>query len=77
VTGAARLEAHDSDRVERIYERYLDGDRGDWKAEWASQIDSAEYHLWSVLAERGTAVSYANMRDGPRVRWSRPEDMLH
>jgi Pyridoxamine 5'-phosphate oxidase len=74
--GTARMEAHDPDRVERIYARYLDGDRAAWRAAWAEQIESADYRLWSVLAERGTAVSYEDLQDGPRMRWSRPGDML-
>jgi hypothetical protein len=75
-TGTARMEAHNPDRVERIYDRYLDGDRAAWRAAWADQIESEEYHLWSVLAERGTAVSYENLQDGPRVRWSHPREMF-
>jgi hypothetical protein len=75
-TGAARMEAHDVARVERIYERYLGDDRAAWRPAWESQIESEDYHLWSVVAERGTAVSYENLQDGPRARWSRPDDML-
>jgi Pyridoxamine 5'-phosphate oxidase len=75
-TGTARTDAHDPDRVERIYGRYLDGDRAAWRAAWAQQIESKDYHLWSVLAERGTAVSYENLQDGARVRWSDPGEVF-
>jgi hypothetical protein len=75
-TGPARVEAHDLERIERIYDRYLDGDRAAWRAAWANQIESTSYQLWSVLAERGTAVSYENLQDGPRTRWTRPDERL-
>lgn len=66
MTGPARLEARDDVRVRRLYHRYVDG----WTAKWERQATAASYRLWSMSPDRGMAVSYPGLEDGPAFRWS-------
>jgi hypothetical protein len=72
MTGPSRLEARDDERVRRIYRRYLDG----WTARWERQATSAGYRLWSMSPERGMAVAYPGLRDGPAFRWAGPSELF-
>lgn len=67
-TGPARLESDDHTRVRRIYERYVDH----WTDEWEAQVTSADYQLWSLLPQRGMAVSFPNLEGGTPFRWTDP-----
>jgi hypothetical protein len=71
-TGRARLEARDDQRLRRIYDRYVDG----WSPKWERQVTAANYHLWSMLPQRGMAVAYPNLEDGPTFRWSEPSTLF-
>jgi hypothetical protein len=71
-TGRARLEARDDQRVRRIYDRYVDA----WSPKWQRQLAAANYHLWSMVPERGMAVAYSNLDDGPTFRWSEPSGLF-
>jgi hypothetical protein len=64
----ARLEERDDARVRAIYVRYVDA----WTAAWEEQATSAHFRLWSMLPQRGMAVTYPALADGPVFRWSEP-----
>jgi hypothetical protein len=66
MTGPAKLEPRDNARVRRIYERYVP----EWTETWAAHAASTKFHLWSMSPERGTAVAFPDLIDGPAVRWS-------
>ena len=68
VSGPARLEERDDARVRAIYGRYID----EWTPTWHEQATSAGYRLWSMLPERGMAVTYPGLEDRPVFRWSEP-----
>jgi hypothetical protein len=72
MTGPARLEPRDDERVRRLYRRYVDG----WAPKWERQATSAGYRLWSMSPERGMAVAYPGLRDGPAVRWAGPSELF-
>ena len=71
-TGPARLEERDDERVRRIYRRYVD----EWTPRWERQATSAGYRLWSMSPERGMAVAYPGLSDGPAVRWAGPSELF-
>jgi hypothetical protein len=66
MTGPARLAARDDGRVRRIYDRYVP----EWTAAWEQQATSEDYCLWSMTPERGMAVAYPGLDDGPAFHWS-------
>ena len=68
VSGPARLEERDDARVRAIYGRYIE----EWAPRWHDQATSAAYQLWSMLPERGMAVTYPGLADRPVFRWSDP-----
>ena len=68
MTGPARLEARDDGRVRRLYGRYV----STWTPTWEKQATSADYHLWSMSPQRGMAVAYPGLNDGPAFRLSDP-----
>jgi hypothetical protein len=68
MTGPARLEARDDGRVRRLYGRYV----GTWTLTWEKQATSPDYQLWSMSPQRGMAVAYPGLNDGPVFRWSEP-----
>jgi hypothetical protein len=72
MTGPARLEARDEGRVRRIYERYV----GAWTPAWDRQATSAGYRLWAMSPQRGMAVAYPDLADGPVFSWSEPAAFL-
>jgi len=72
MTGTAQLEERDDERVRRIYRRYVDA----WAPNWEQQATSASYHLWSMSPDRGMAVSYPGLSDGPTFRWSEPSGLF-
>jgi hypothetical protein len=67
-SGPARLEARQDVRVRAIYSRYIDA----WTPGWEEQAGSAGYRLWSMSPQRGMAVTYPGLEDGPVLRWSEP-----
>jgi len=71
VTGPARIEPTDPDRVKAVHRRYVD----DWTQAWERQATSADYHLWSLLPQRGMAVAYPGLSAGTECRWTRAADM--
>ncbi|MGH3505374.1 MAG: pyridoxamine 5'-phosphate oxidase family protein [Nocardioidaceae bacterium] len=71
-TGPARLEADNSERVRRIYSRYVET----WTLKWERQATASHYHLWSMSPQRGMAVAYRNLEDSPAFRWSDPSRLL-
>lgn len=64
--GPARLEERDVSLVRRIYDRYVPT----WSPLWTSQAESMKYRLWSMLPERGMAVTYPELRAQPEFRWA-------
>jgi hypothetical protein len=46
-------------------------ERTDWASGWEEQATSAGFRLWSMLPERGMAVTYPGLANGPVFRWSR------
>lgn len=68
VSGPARLEAREGARIRAIYGRYIDA----WTPGWEEQASSAGYQLWSMSPQRGMAVSYPGLENGPVFRWSEP-----
>ena len=66
MTGPARLEERDDARVRRLYHRYVDA----WTPKWERQATAASYRLWSMSPDRGMAVTYPGLQDGPTFRWS-------
>lgn len=72
MTGRAQFGARDKQRVRRIYRRYVDA----WAAKWEQQATSPSYHLWSISPDRGMAVSYPSLNDGPIFRWSEPSGLF-
>jgi hypothetical protein len=68
MTGPARLEAGDEGRVRRIYERYVPA----WTPAFERQAASAGYRLWSMSPDRGMAVAYPGLADGPVFSWAEP-----
>jgi Pyridoxamine 5'-phosphate oxidase len=72
MTGPARLEERDDARVRRLYGRYVDA----WTPKWERQATLASYRLWSMSPERGMAVTYPDLRDGPTYRWSEPSGLF-
>lgn len=72
MTGPARLEAKDVARVRRIYERYVP----EWTAAWAKHAASPNAGLWSMSPERGMAVTYPGLENGPVFRWSKPIELF-
>lgn len=71
-TGPARIEPADHVRVRRIYERYVDH----WTNDWETQATSADYQLWSLMPQRGMAVSFPNLEGGTPFRWTSPQDFF-
>jgi hypothetical protein len=67
-SGPARLEDPDDRRIRSIYGRYVDV----WTPSWEAQATSADYRLWSMLPQRGMAVTYPGLDDRPVFRWSEP-----
>jgi hypothetical protein len=72
MTGPARLEEQDHARVRRLYRRYVD----DWTPKWERQAASATHRLWSMSPDRGMAVTYPGLHDGPVFRWSEPSALF-
>jgi hypothetical protein len=72
MTGPARLEEQDHGRVRRLYQRYVEV----WTPTWERQATSESYRLWSVSPDRGMAVAYPGLQDGPTFRWSQPSAMF-
>jgi hypothetical protein len=72
MTGPARLEEQDHTRVRRLYQRYV----GLWTPKWERQATSGSYHLWSMSPDRGMAVTYPGLKDGPTFRWSEPSALF-
>ena len=72
MTGPARVEERDDTRVRRLYLRYVDA----WAPKWERQATAASYHLWSMSPERGMAVTYPDLEDGPTFRWSEPAGLF-
>ncbi|WP_409491457.1 pyridoxamine 5'-phosphate oxidase family protein [Amycolatopsis sp. cmx-11-12] len=66
MTGPARLETKDVARVRRIYERYIPG----WSPDWEDHAASQDAVLWSMSPDRGMAVTYPGLANGPVFRWS-------
>jgi hypothetical protein len=66
MTGPARLEERDHARVRRLYDRYV----GAWTPRWERQATADSYRLWSMSPDRGMAVAYPGLEDGPTFRWS-------
>jgi hypothetical protein len=66
MTGPARLEERDHTRVRRLYDRYV----GAWTPRWERQATADSYRLWSMSPDRGMAVAYPGLEDGPTFRWS-------
>lgn len=70
VTGPARIETTDIERVQRIYDRYLGGNVNAWSPAWDEQARSSDYQLWSVSPDRGSAVDYPRLQNGGGIyRW--------
>jgi hypothetical protein len=72
MTGPARLEERDDARVRRLYHRYV----GAWTPKWERQATAASYRLWSMSPDRGMAVTYPGLEDGPTFRWSEPSGLF-
>jgi hypothetical protein len=72
MTGPARLEERDDARVRRLYRRYVDA----WAPKWERQATAASYRLWSMSPDRGMAVAYPGLDDGPTYRWSAPSGLF-
>ncbi|HEY7429282.1 MAG TPA: pyridoxamine 5'-phosphate oxidase family protein [Streptosporangiaceae bacterium] len=72
MTGPARLGEQDHERVRRIYRRYV----ASWAPNWDRQATSPTYHLWSMSPDRGMAVSYPGLNDGPTFRWQDPSELF-
>jgi Pyridoxamine 5'-phosphate oxidase len=72
MTGPARLEEQDLQRVRRLYQRYV----ATWTPKWQRQATSANYHLWSMSPDRGMAVSYPGLEDSPTFQWSKPSELF-
>jgi hypothetical protein len=70
--GPARLEKRDVSRVRRIYERYVP----EWSPSWSSHAESAKFRLWSMVPERGMAVTFPGLDDSPTCRWATEADLL-
>lgn len=68
MSGSAQLEDRDEGRVRAIYGRYIDA----WTPGWHEQATSTDYHLWSMVPERGMAVTYPGLEGRPVFRWSEP-----
>lgn len=66
MTGPARLETKDVMRVRRIYERYIPS----WSPDWEDHAASPDAVLWSMSPDRGMAVAYPGLANGPVFRWS-------
>jgi hypothetical protein len=43
---------------------------------WERQATSARYRLWSMSPERGMAVAYPGLRDGPAFGWAGPSELF-
>jgi hypothetical protein len=72
MTGPARQAGRDEERVRRIYSRYVRA----WSPAWDRQVASASYRLWAMSPQRGMAVTYPDLADGPVFRWSEPAGLL-
>jgi Pyridoxamine 5'-phosphate oxidase len=72
MTGPALLEERDDQRVRRLYGRYVDA----WTPKWERQATLASYRLWSMSPDRGMAVTYPGLNDGPTYRWSEPSGLF-
>jgi hypothetical protein len=74
-TGAAAMAEPDLARVREIYDRYLGHGLQLWTGDWDAQAADVSYRLWTVLAERGSAVDYSGLGDGDVLRWTSPEEL--
>jgi Pyridoxamine 5'-phosphate oxidase len=72
MTGPARLENRDEERVRRIYGRYVPA----WSPAWDRQATSASYQLWTMSPQRGMAVTYPGLADRPVFTWSELAGLL-
>jgi Pyridoxamine 5'-phosphate oxidase len=72
MTGPARLEEQDFGRVRRLYQRYV----ATWTPSWERQATLGSYRLWSMSPDRGMAVSYPGLEDGPTFNWSKPSELF-
>jgi hypothetical protein len=63
LTGPARIEEPDTDRVRRIYARYVT----EWTPQWEETVTSPSLRLWSMSPERGMALTYPHT--APPYRW--------
>lgn len=66
VTGPGRRESRDLARVRAIYSRYIPR----WDEAWEQQAASPDYHLWSLLPQRGMAVAYPELKGAGEHRWT-------
>lgn len=72
VTGPARLEDADFRRTRAIYDRYVD----EWSDKWERQATSPVYRLWSLLPQRGMAVTYPELEGRDPYYWTCASDMF-
>jgi Pyridoxamine 5'-phosphate oxidase len=72
VRGTSRLDQHDSQKVRRIYQRYLGTDFDRWPSFFQERVNlTDEWTLWSVSPESGIAVTYPDFI-GAEFRWTSP-----
>jgi hypothetical protein len=72
MTGPARLEEQDFERVRRLYRRYVAA----WTPKWERQATLASYRPWSMSPDRGMAVSYPGLEDRPAFQWSKAFELF-
>jgi hypothetical protein len=73
IRGAAVLEAHDPDRVYRIYRRYLGASVDAWPLSFPERLNDRSWVLWSVSPDSGLVADYRNFA-GDERRWHRLTD---
>jgi hypothetical protein len=68
VRGQADRQAHDAQRVEAMYRRYLGDDRRAWPDEFRVRPDDPTWALWTVLPSSGVVVAYPHFEEH-KIRW--------
>ncbi len=74
-TGRANVEERDPTRIEAIYRRYLGDDVLVWPDFFRQRLHDQAFVVWSVLAERGVAVSFPQFQT-EEFRWTDPGPFL-
>jgi hypothetical protein len=70
VRGEGSIESPDSERVARIYGRYLGEPVASWPLSFPGRLTDPAWTLWSVLPRSGMAVDSTGFLDQQEVRWN-------